>query len=265
MAKVDVLFKSHLDYQLEAKMASVSAPEIKLEDIIHINLHHCTFHEFKECMIYAREEYPDFDYNDSILESILPSDFVDEKKYDFVELTEYAKHTAITIGNMTLFSELQKVGAAIESFKETHNDEEEKHLSSVMNFEDYDNYEIKTQPIFMEEIGSCVIGGGNDGAIKITAHLHDSSTPERPIVSIVFYVLNSGLYMTNKDIIDINNIYKANATIIEVFAYLSYKDYLNNKFNHTFDKILISGTFDIDSLEDMYSKHYDLRPFDKLN
>ena len=117
----------------------------------------------------------------------------------------------------------------------------------------------------MEEIGSCVIGGGNDGAIKITAHLHDSSTPERPIVSIVFYALNSGLYMTNKDIIDLNNIYKANASIIEVFAYLSYKDYLNNKFNETFDKILISGSLDIDSLEDMYSKHYDLRPFDKLN
>ena len=79
----------------------------------------------------------------------------------------------------------------------------------------------------MEELGSCVIGGGNEGAIKIAATFHESSTREHPILSIRFYSLNNGVYLTNRDIIGIDNIYKANASLMEAFAYMSYRDYLN--------------------------------------
>ncbi|MBR1624063.1 MAG: hypothetical protein IJ675_09190 [Pseudobutyrivibrio sp.] len=264
MERVDYLFKSHLNYQLEAREAAEDQPEIKLDDIMHINLHSCTFKDFSECMNYARDKYPDLNFSDSSVESIKPNNYDPDSKYDFVKLADYAKHTAITIGNMALFSELQKITSAIGNLTVARSYEDKK-LASVMSYEDYSGYDIKRQPSIAEEIGSCVIGGGNDGAIKITAHFHDSSTDNRPIISIIFYALNTGLYMTNQDIIDINNIYKPNATVIETFAYMSYKDFLNNQFNYSFDKLMISGLLDIDSLDDMYSNHYDLRLFDESN
>lgn len=264
MEKIDLRFKSHLNYQIEARESSNDAPEINRDDILHINLRSCTFKEFTECMTYARGKYPDLNFSDTSIESIRPSNFSTDSKYDFVEQANSAKNTAITIGNITLFNELQKITSAIDNLNAFQSNNDKK-LASVMSFEDYDNYDIKKQPSTLEEIGSCVIGGGNDGAIKITAHFHDSSTEDRPIISIVFYSLNTGLYMTNQDIIDINNIYKPNATVIEAFAYMSYKDYLSNQFNYSFDKLLINGQLDIDSLDDMYSNHCDLRIFDKLS
>lgn len=261
----DILFRTQLTYQINANSNNESEPTVSHIDYAQVNLKNCTFADFYGALIYIREQNPDFNFMDSSLDAVKPSNFSESKKYNFIELTEYAKHTAVTIGNMTLFSELQKISSAIDSFNASKSADIANQNAPIMSFDDYNNYDIKQQPITYEEIGSCVISGGLDGAVKVTATFHESSTSEQPIISIRFYSLNSGLYLTNRDLISINNIYKPNATLIEAFAYMSYHDYLNNHYNYSFDKLLISNSIDIDSLDDLYSKHYDLRIFDKLS
>ena len=109
MEKIDLRFKSHLNYQIEARESSNDVPEIGRDDILHINLRSCTFKEFTECMTFARGKYPDLNFSDTSIESIRPSNFSTDSRYDFVEQANSAKNTAITIGNITLFNELQKI------------------------------------------------------------------------------------------------------------------------------------------------------------
>ena len=114
----DIMFKTQLNYQIQAAMDELEDDSLNIEDVKHIDLHRCLFADFKKAMEYVRENYPDFNYSDFTINAVkpAPADFSESKKYDFVELTDYAKHTAITIGNMTLFSELQKIASAAEQF-----------------------------------------------------------------------------------------------------------------------------------------------------
>lgn len=263
----DIMFKTQLNYQIQAAMDELEDDSLNIEDVKHIDLHRCLFADFKKAMVYVRENYPDFNYSDFTIDAVkpAPADFSEGKKYDFVELTDYAKHTAITIGNMTLFSELQKIASATEQFNYNVAEPHEKKVGNVLSFQDYDNYFVADTPNTFQEIGSCVVGGGNAEAVKIAATLHASSTEERPIVSVRAFSLNTNTYLPNIDIIDLSTIYKANASMMEVFAYMSYHEHLGGKFNNSFDKLLFSGTLQIESLEDMYSTHYDLSTFDYLN
>jgi hypothetical protein len=263
----DILFKTQLNYQIQAATDEPEDDSLNIEDVKHIDLHRCLFSDFKKAMTYVRENNPDYNYSDFTIDAVkpAPADFSENKKYDFVELTDYAKHTAITIGNMTLFSELQKIASAAEQFNYNVAEPLEKRIGNVLSFQDYDNYFVTDSPNTFQEIGSCVIGGGNAEAVKIAATLHASSTETHPIVSVRAFSLNTNTYLPNVDIIDLNTIYKSNASIMEVFAYMSFNDNLNGKFNESFDKLLFSGSFQIDSLEDMYSKHYDLSTYDYLN
>ncbi len=260
----DFLFSSHLNYQINSAKSAESETDIPDKDILSINLKKCDFKEFSKALLFEKNKNPDFNFMDSSLDAVKPSNFSPDKKYNFLDLTEYAKHTAITIGNMTLFSELQKIASASEAFNAISTAHSSTTAPLVRSFNDYDSFSIKAQPTTLEELGSCVIGGGNEGAIKIAATFHESSTSTHPIISVRFYSLNNGVYLTNRDIIGIDNIYKANASLMETFAYMSYHDYMNNHFNYSFDKILISDSIEIDSLDDMYTKHYDLRIYDKL-
>ena len=137
-------------------------------------------------------------------------------------------------------------------------------MANVLPFSDYDNYDIEVTPDTTMELGSCVIGGGSAETYKITATFHESSRDDRPIISVRSYSISADAYLPNMDIIDIESIYKQNATLMEVFAYMSYRDYVKKATEPTFDKLIVSGSIVIDSLEDMYAKHYDLRIFDHV-
>ncbi|MBQ7148976.1 MAG: hypothetical protein IJR96_09525 [Pseudobutyrivibrio sp.] len=267
MVMNDILFRTQLNYQIQANTPKVQDDKLKIGDIQNIDLHRCVFADFKKAMEYVRDSSPDYSFSDFTIEAVkpAPADFSEDKKYDFVELTEYAKHTAITIGNMALFSELQKIASAAEQFNYNVASPHEKRIGNVLSFEDYDNYSVKETPDTFEELGSCVIGGGNAEAVKLAATFHESSTTEKPIISVRAFSLTTSTYLPNVDIIALDTIYKPNASMMEVFAYMSYADYKNNTFNMSFDKLLASRSLDIDSLEDMYSKHYDLRTFDYIN
>ena len=114
----DIMFKTQLNYQIQAAMDEQEDDSLNIDDVKHIDLHRCLFADFKKAMVYVRENNPDFNYSDFTIDAVkpAPADFSENKKYDFVELTDYAKHTAITIGNMSLFSELQKISSAAETF-----------------------------------------------------------------------------------------------------------------------------------------------------
>lgn len=263
----DILFRTQLNYQLQANSQESTEDKLDIKEVKNIDLHHCVFADFKKAMEYVRDHNPDYSFSDFTIEAVKPApvDFSEDKKYDFVQLTEYARHTAITIGNMTLFSELQKIASAAEQFNYNMASHEERKSANVLSFEDYNSYSVPDHIGSFQELGSCVIGGGISEPVKLTATLHGSSTKERPIVSVRAYSLSSNTYSTNRDIISLNEIYMANASIMEVFAYLSYHDYTHNMFNHSFDKLMFSGLFQIDSLEDMYSHHYNLTAFDYAN
>ena len=261
----DIMFRTHLNYQIQATEEPKEQP-LNITEVQGIDLHRCIFADFYKAMSYIRDHNPDYNFSDFSISAVKPSGFKDNQKYDFVELTDYAKHTAITIGNMTLFSELQKIASAAEQFNFSVSTPSERKHETVLSFQDYDNYFIsETTGAFKEELGSCVIGGGNTEAIKLTATFHDSSTEKRPIISVRAFSLGTRTYLPNIDIINLQEIYKANASLMEVFAYMSYMDHQNEKFNHSFDKLLFSGSFSIDSLDDMYAQHYNLGTFDYLN
>ena len=114
----DIMFKTHLNYQIQANAIESEDTSLDLKDVQHIDLHRCYFSEFKKAMEYIREHNSDYNFSDFTINAVkpAPADFSENKKYDFVELTDYAKHTAITIGNMSLFSELQKIASAAETF-----------------------------------------------------------------------------------------------------------------------------------------------------
>lgn len=266
----EIMFKTHLNYQIQANTVLTEDTSLELKDVQHVDLHRCYFNEFKKAMEYIRDHSKDYNFSDFTINAVkpAPADFSENKKYDFVELTEYAKHTAITIGNMSLFSELQKISGAAETFNYqvfNASASHEKKPGNVLSFQDYSNYFLADETNTFQELGSCVIGGGNEEAVKLTATLHESSTEERPIISIRAFSLNSNSYLPSQDIIDLDTIFKANASLMEVFAYMSYFDYQNNDFNKSFDKLLFSGVFQVESLEDMYSKHYSLGTFDYIN
>ena len=52
---------------------------------------------------------------------------------------------------------------------------------------------------------------------------------------------------------------------METFAYMCYEDYRQHRTSQSFDRLLISGDVDVESLEDMYSIHYNLNAFDRQN
>jgi hypothetical protein len=246
METTDVLFRTHLNYQIEANSDEEQVRQVTRDEIENIDLHRCTFSDFKTFLTYIRDNYPDYYFSDAAIEAVKPSSFIENEKYDFVSLTDYAKHTAITIGHMTLFNELQKLASAIELLNVKQND-------------------FDPQPPVYEELGSCVIGGANIDAYKLTAYFHESSTNERPIVAVRSYSISTKTYLLNPDIIDIYSIYKPNASLIETFAYMCYEDYRQQRPALSFDNLLISGLVDVEGLEDMYSIHYDLRAYDRKN
>ena len=256
----NVLFKTHLNYQIQASIDEQKDDNLDVNDVKHIDLHRCTFADFKQAMIYVRENNSDFNFSDFTIDAVKPApvDFSEDKKYDFVGLTDYAKHTAITIGNMSLFNELQKVASAAERFNYNVSSASDKKIPGIVSFEDYDRFDVIEPTDIFQELGSCVIGGGNSEAIKLTATFHDSSTEEHPIISVRAFDLGTSTYLPNRDIIALDTIYMPNASIMEVFAFMSYRDYKNNTFNHSFDKLLFSGRISVDSLEDMYSLNYDI-------
>lgn len=246
METTDILFRTHLNYQIEANSDEEQVRRVTRDEIENIDLHRCTFFDFKTFLTYIRDNYPDYYFSDAAIEAVKPTGFNENEKYDFVSLTDYAKHTAITIGNMTLFNELQKLASAIE----------------LLNVKQYD---LDPQPPVYEELGSCVVGGANIDAYKLTAYLHESSTKERPIVAVRSYSISTKTYLLNPDIIDIYSIYKPNATLMETFAYMCYEDYRQHRTYQSFDNLLISGLVDVEGLEDMYSIHYNLNAFDRQN
>ncbi len=264
MVMNDLLFRTQLNYQIQANTPEETDSKVDLSAVRDIDIHRCYFDDFKKAMKFMREYNTDFDFSDFTIDAVkpAPADFSESKKYDFVELTEFAKHTAITIGNMALFSELQKIASAAEQFNYSVASHDNHRVGNILSFEDYDNYEIKEQPNIVEELGSCVIGGGNEEALKLTATFHESSTVVHPIISIRAFSLTSNSYLTNRDIIDLDTIYKPNASLMEIFAYLSYMDHMGGSFNKSFDRLVINGGISIDSLDDMYAKHYDLSHFD---
>ena len=261
----DLLFQTHLSYQIQTQEQEEDSAEITLEDVKDIDLHRCRYRDFHKAMEYLLNTQSDISFSETSIQAVKPADFSEERKYDFVELTDFAKHQAVTIGNMALFSDLQKIASATEQFNYSIASPHEKHAANVFSFADYDNYIVKDQPLITEELGSCVIGGGNAEAIKLTATFHESSTAERPIISIRAFSLSNNTYMDNSDIVDLNTVFLPNASLMEVFAYMSYTDNKNGLFNQSFDRLMASGLFEVDSLEDMYSHHYDLRTFDLNN
>lgn len=265
MEMTDFLFRTHLHYQIEANSDEDDEEEVSLDDIKSIDLHRCTFSDFKKALTYVRDNYPDYYFSDTALEAVKPAGFKENEIYDFVSLSEYAKHTAITIGNMALFSELQKLASATELLHVNNATGQELESNQTEAIGSFFNYRIEPETAVTEELGSCVIGGGNIDTYKLTAYFHDSSRRERPIVEVRSYSISTKTYLPNPDIIDISTIYKANATLMEAFAYMCYEDYRKKRNTQSFDKLLISGEVDVDELDDMYSIHYDLRIYDRLN
>ena len=267
MVMNDILFRTQLNYQIETNNDKEQDVPLSMDDLRDIDLHRCRFTEFQKAISYIRDNNNDLLFSDSSIDAIKPADFSDDKIYNFIELIEFARHTAITIGNMGLFSELQKISTAADKFTYQSRQTVAKKTEPVLSFQDYDNYEIKNAnyALTSEEIGSYVISGGMDEAIRVTAYFHDSSTPVCPIILVRFFSLSTSTYLPNEDIINLDTIFKPNASIIETFAYLSYQDYMKNTFNQTFDKLMFGGAIDVNTLDDMYSKHYDLTLYDHLN
>lgn len=265
MVMNDILFKTQLNYQIETNSDTAPSNDLTFEDVKDIDLHRCLFKDFKKALSFMRNNNIDLNFSDASIEAIKPASFSDDRIYNFIELIEFARHTTISIGNMALFSEFQKISTAADKFTYQTRQSDSKHSENVLGFEDYDNYEVKDTPMTTEELGSYVIGGGMDEPIRITATFHESSTPVCPIIYLRFFSLSTSTYLPNEDLINLDTIFKPNATIMETFAYLSYQDYMKNTFNHTFDKLMISGAIDVNNLEDMYSKHYDLTLYDHIN
>lgn len=254
----EIQFKTHLNYQIQASSNEKDEATFTVSDVENINLRKCRFDDFKNALIYIRDNNPEISFSDAVIDTVKPSGFSEDKIYNFIELIEFAKHTAINIGNMALFIELQKLARAADTFTLEVRHKITRKPTNIIPFEDYNDYEIKEPPVTTDELGSCVIGGGNDEPVKITATFHESATPVTPIVSIRVFSLATNSYLPNVDIINLDTIFKPNATLMEAFAYLSYQDYQKHTFNHSFDQLLANGVVSVNNLEDMYSKHYDL-------
>ncbi|MCR5579999.1 MAG: hypothetical protein K6F66_00280 [Pseudobutyrivibrio sp.] len=262
MDKTDILFKTHLNYQIEAQTDVEDTLTISVEEVENIDLHHCTFSDFKKALTFARDNYPDYDFSDSTLEAVKPADHSDTDYYDFIELSEYAKHNAISFGNMALFNELKRISSAAELFNVNHSSNDNLSGSDDLLLTSY--IDMESVPTIYEDLGSCVIGGGDLESYRLTATFHDSSRKERPIIAIRCYNVRTNSYNSNPDIIDITAIYKPEATLMEAFAYMCYQDFKKKRDSVSFDRLLTGGGIEVTTLDDMYSLHYDLRIYDKI-
>ncbi len=263
MDRSDILFKNHLHYQIEANAAPSKADPTSTEEINSINLRNCTFLEFKKVLTFISEHNPDYDFSKASLDTIKPTNYYVDKKYDFIALTNSVKNTALVIGNLSLLNELQKIAGAEEYFINQQNIDDTPDTFNL-SFESFMNLDINDYG-FTEELGSCIITGSDMDTYRLTATFHDSSRKENPLISIRIYSIKNSSYLSNRDIIAINSIYKPNATLMEAFAYMSFYDYRYNRSESSFNKILNHLGVDINSIEDMYSRHYDLRIFDELS
>jgi len=262
MDRTDFLFRNQLNYQINLNTSDAEPASENDVDINKINLRHCTYSEFRKALTYAKDNNPEYDFRYGTLEQIKPMNCLEDSKYDFVLLTDSAKNTALIIGNITLLNDLQKVSGAEELIMSKRHGDVFVDTSDAA-FERYMSLDVNDYGI-LEELGSTVITGIED-TYKVTATFHDSSRKERPIVSVRFFSIKNNSYLSNRDIVDITNIYKANATLLEAFAYMSFYDYKKKRKESSFDSIIYSAGIEINGLEDMYNLHYDLRIFDELN
>ena len=262
MDRTDFLFRNQLNYQINLNSSDDDQATVNDVDISKINLHHCTYSEFKQALTYAKDNNPEYDFRYGTLDQIKPMNCLEDAKYDFVVLTDSAKNTALVIGNITLLNDLQKVSGAEELLMSKRHGDIFVDTSDAA-FDRYMSLDINDYGI-LEELGSTVITCLED-TYKVTATFHDSSRNERPIVSVRYFSIKNNSYLSNRDIVDITNIYKANATLLEAFAYMSFYDYKKKRKESSFDSVIYHAGLEINDLDDMYSQHYDLRIFDELN
>ncbi|MCR5416144.1 MAG: hypothetical protein K6E79_05050 [Pseudobutyrivibrio sp.] len=259
----DYLFSTHLNSQIESNTEVNDIPEVHIADISSVDLHNCTYDDFCQVMEFVRSNYPEYYFSDASLAAIKPANYQPEEKYDFMEQADYAKHTAILIGNMTLFSELQKIVSAEEivlyNRKESGDIDEEKAFSINSLFTN--NHDVDATDY--EIMASCVVGMGELNPYKLSAIKHASSTLDDPVVLIQIYSLNTSTYLPNSNIINLNAIDRRDATLMEAFAYMSYHDYIDGKHEHSFEDLINSGSLGVLSLEDMTVRRLDLLAYDK--
>ena len=88
MDRTDFLFRNQLNYQLKVNSPEADESSINADEISKIDLHHCTYSEFRKALTYAKDNNPDYDFRYGTLEQIKPMNCLEDSKYDFVVLTD---------------------------------------------------------------------------------------------------------------------------------------------------------------------------------
>ena len=234
-------------------------------DVKNIDVTSCNFSDFCKAVDFAKTSCRSYDYSDTFLNSFSDT-FDNEKIYNFYEYFDNYRLDCAKRGDMKIYYEVEPILDAARSMM-------------YINKNHLDEYNITDDGYFKDDIFMEGLGFGRYGSYRlgvdslsidnedytIIAEYDWESTANHPIVAVTIELFATDTKFDGIYVVDIPSIDLSNATAVELFAYYSYKNSLNNdgwenkyNCNSEFSDILASGAFQFESLNDFSEKKYDL-------
>ncbi|SDI52213.1 hypothetical protein SAMN05421493_11718 [Pseudobutyrivibrio sp. 49] len=237
---------------------------ISYYDIQDIDVRACSFDDFCKVMQFAKDSYSSFLYDSDLLLSF-KEDFSDSKMNDFYQFFEEYRLECAHNGDMKLYHKIVPIVQACYNMIQITDHE----ISSELTEDGYFKTNIFNDECCLGCYDSYYLGdeifdfGGT--CYRVTAQYDIESSDKNPVIDVYLTDFISGEKLKGTYIVDINSIDLKCATPLEVFAYLSYKESIDdanwestNNIDSNFKLLFDSGALNVDSLSDFTDKTLNL-------
>ncbi|MCR4694774.1 MAG: hypothetical protein K5773_05600 [Pseudobutyrivibrio sp.] len=259
------LFREKLDFQLSLGTEPTASAFVDLGTVATIDLRNCSYQEFTSVMDYLSKNHPEYKLDENLYGLFKPSFEIDSQNFDFIALIKSSIITASSAGNVEIFKRLSTLVNACEDFqKANHPDPVEIDEKKLLSLNSIVNLNVHYDLNDLEVLGVCIVGLGDINPYKLTAVRGDSNGTFNPIVLVQAYSLSTGEYMPEIKRVDIESIDKRDATLLEAFAYLSFRKYTDPNYMLSFDDLLNKSSYEYITLDDMSLRKIDLVAFEQF-
>ena len=249
----------------DSKQDDDSTPKERISyyDIKDIDISNCSFNDFCKALKFVKESVESCDYDEKLLTS-LGAEFDGEDNDYWTWISEYIEDIEKR-GDIQLYHKVRPMVEAAWNVLCAYKDGPVSELTENGFFAENTFVEgAFTGTMGIYRIGSWMFNmQGN--SIKADAVFDYESTSENPKILVSFSDFPSGNELQGQYIVDINEIDYKNMTPVEMFAYLTYSDYMNKDSGEIvyedesrFNMLMDSGVMDIESFSDFTDKTFNL-------
>lgn len=242
---------------------STPKERISYYDIKDIDISNCSFNDFCKALKFVKESVESCDYDEKLLMSF-ESEFDREDNDYWSWISEYIEEIEKK-GDIQLYHKVRPIVEAAWNVLCAYKHGPISELTENGFFSKNTFVEgAFTGTMGIYDIGYCSLNF-QDNSITANAVFDYESTSENPKILVSFSDFPSGNKLQGQYIVDINEIDYKNMTPVELFAYLTYSDYMNKGsgemvygFEGRFNMLMDSGVMDIESFSDFTDKTFNL-------